>query len=165
MNGFLQHLLPTSRASLMLDVVFVSMLVVVPTMWWSIYLVRCHHGYRAHKRIQLALGVALLVVLILFEADIRMHGWRDRTISSPYATSANGPSWVDLALRLHLVFAVSTVALWIAVIIQALRHFPSPPQPNEHSRWHQTVGKLAAYDMTLTAITGWLFYWLAFVAS
>ena len=63
------------------------------------------------------------------------------------------------------LFAVSTVALWIAVIIQALRHFPSPPRPNEHSRWHQTVGKLAAYDMTLTAITGWLFYWLAFVAS
>jgi hypothetical protein len=26
-------------------------------------------------------------------------------------------------------------------------------------------GKIAAWDMLLTAATGWIFYWLAFVAS
>ena len=163
-NGFLNYLLPTSRASLLLDLVYVSMLAVVPAMWWSIYLVRRRRQYRWHKRIQLGLGVALLIVVALFAVDMRVNGWRERALASPYLSANGGPSWVDLALRLHLAFAVTTVALWITVIIQAVRHFPSPPLPNEHSSWHRSFGSLAAYDLTLTALTGWLFYWLAFVA-
>jgi hypothetical protein len=32
-----------------------------------------------------------------------------------------------------------------------------------HSRIHVPLARLAAADMVLTTITGWLFYWLAFV--
>jgi hypothetical protein len=53
--------------------------------------------------------------------------------------------------------------LWIAVVIQALRKFSRPPAPGPHSRWHSRYGTLAAIGMLLTAVTGWTFYWMAFV--
>ena len=50
------------------------------------------------------------------------------------------------------------------MIVQALRKFDHDPLPNAYSAAHMFWAKLAAIDMLLTAITGWLFYWLAFVA-
>ena len=50
-------------------------------------------------------------------------------------------------------------------VTRALRNFASPPEPGAHSAWHRRFGRLAAYDLLATAVTGWIFYWLAFVAS
>ena len=72
---------------------------------------------------------------------------------------------MSLALWIHLFFAVTTFALWIGVTIAALKRFSRPPLPGPHSRRHLVWGKLAAIDMLLTALTGWSFYWLAFVAK
>ena len=49
-----------------------------------------------------------------------------------------------------------TVLLWPVVIFLALRNFPNPPQPAQHSRIHVPLARLAAADMMLTAITGWV---------
>jgi uncharacterized membrane protein YozB (DUF420 family) len=155
LDGFLG-----TRASLMLDVVFLAMFAVVPILGWSIYLVKYRRRYLLHKRIQLALASVLLVAVVLFEADVRVHGWTRRAEPSPYYET-----WVGYSLYVHLPFAVSTALLWIVVTVRAVRHFPRPPQPNEHSRSHLVWAKLAAIDMLLTAITGWVFYWLAFVAG
>lgn len=149
-----------TRASLMLDVVFLAMFIVLPVLIASIYLVRYQQRYLLHKRLQVGLGAVLLVAVTLFEVDIRVHGWRDRAVESPhYATGL-----VQTSLGVHLVFAVTTSVLWIVVIVQALRKFPSPPVPNEYSGRHCFWARLAALDMGLTAVTGWIFYWLAFVA-
>jgi uncharacterized membrane protein YozB (DUF420 family) len=160
LDGFLG-----TRASLMLDIVFVAMFAVVPLLGYSVYLVKYRRKYTLHKRIQLVLGAVLLVTVALFELDMRLNGWRDRARPSPYYGSDDAHGWVWYALSIHLVFAVTTAALWIAVIAQALRRFPNPPLPSEHSVWHRRWGKLAAVDMALTALTGWIFYWLAFVAK
>jgi hypothetical protein len=45
----------------------------------------------------------------------------------------------------------------------AWRRFPNPPHPSEHSRFHLFWARLAAVDLCLTAVTGTLFYWVAFV--
>ena len=63
-----------------------------------------------------------------------------------------------------LLSHVSAAALWAIVTARALRRFPVPPEPSAHSAWHRRFGKLAALDMLGTAITGWIFYWMAFVA-
>lgn len=160
LNGFLG-----TRASLMLDIVFVAMFVVVPVLGYSVYLVKYQRRYLLHKRIQLLLGSVLLATVVLFEVDMRLNGWRDRAQPSPYYGSESAPGLVWYALYTHLLFAVTTALLWIAVTVQALRRFPQPPAPNEHSRWHLRWGKAAAIDMALTALTGWIFYWLAFVAN
>lgn len=148
-------------ATLMLDVVVVAMAAVVPAMWWSI---RQASGgrYPLHHRVQLALAIVLAIAVTAFEVDIRLHGWTAR------AEAAGGlmlsqPSLVRGALYVHLFFAVTTLVLWIAVVSLALRKFPRPAAPSDHSRSHRLWGKLAALDMTATAVTGWVFYALAFV--
>lgn len=155
-NGFLG-----TRASLMLDVVFLAMFVVVPVLGWSVYLARVRRKYQLHKQVQVTLGIVLLAAVTLFEVDMRINGWTQRTIESPYWATG----MVRNALVVHLVFAVSTAVLWVVVIARALRNFPSPPQPGPHSAWHRRWGWAAAIDMGLTSLTGWIFYWLAFAAK
>lgn len=154
MDGFLG-----TRAPFMVDVVACALFLVLPAMAWSVWGARYGRRYQAHKRLQLGLAVVLLVAVAAFETDIRLHGWEERASVSPYY-----PTGVKASLWIHLPFAASTLVLWAVVIVRALRHFPKPPQPNEHSRSHVFWARLAALDMVLTAVTGWVFYWLAFVA-
>lgn len=152
-NGFL----PGSRASLMLDVVFVAMFLVLPVMAWSIAAVR-RGRYALHKRTQLVLAGVMLVAVTVFEIDIRLFtNWRARAEASPFY-----PGVVYVALYVHLVFAITTTLVWIWVIVRALRHFDRPVAPGPHSASHRRWGWIAAWDMVLTAVTGWIFYFLAF---
>ncbi len=160
MDGFLG-----TRASLMLDVVALAMVALVPALALSVYLVKYRRLYALHKRMQLTLGAVLLVAVGMFEVDMRLHGWRHRAAESPYTSHEGSTDWVILALVVHLFFAVSAAALWAVVIVRALRHFPNPPEPGPHSAWHIPYARLAAIDMLCTAVTGWIFYWIAFVAQ
>ena len=82
-----------TRASLMLDVVFVSVIAVIPLLLWSISLVRYRQNYRLHKRIQVMLGLVLLVAVTLFEVDMRfLTDWRQRAQPSPYYATWVFPS-------------------------------------------------------------------------
>lgn len=149
-----------TRAPFVLDVLCLAMLVVVVVLCWSIYQVKIRRRFSVHKWTQVTLGVILLVVVILFEIDIRLHGWQDRAAG---AIGGQAPTATAVALYVHLVFAISTVILWPVTIVLALRSFPNPPMPSDHSRIHIPLARTAAADMVLTAITGWIFYYVAFV--
>ncbi len=172
-----------TRASIMLDVVFLAMIAILPVLGWSVRQVRVYRRFGLHKRVQLTLAAILLVAVSLFETDMRfVSGWRERAKPSPYYESVDAadpvsqaicrnllglqrvPGWVFRSLAIHLLFAISTTLLWIFVTVRALRRFSHPPAPGEHSASHRLFGWLATYDMVLTAVTGWTFYWLAFVA-
>jgi uncharacterized membrane protein YozB (DUF420 family) len=147
-----------TRASLMLDVVFLAMFAVLPLLGWSVWLVKCRRNYALHKRVQTALSLVLLLTVVLFEMDMRINGWRPRAEASPFY-----PNTVLTVLFVHLFFSVTTAALWTFVLVQALRHFPNPPEPGPHGSSHRLFGWLATIDMALTAVSGWAFYYLAFV--
>lgn len=143
----------------MLDVVALAMLAVLPVLAWSIWQVR-RGRYLLHKRTQLTLATVLLVAVVAFEADMRFFtDWRARATASPFYGT-----WVVPSLGIHLIFSVSTALLWTIVVIGALRHMPNPPGPSPYSPRHKFWARLAALDLLLTAVTGWIFYWLAFVA-
>jgi hypothetical protein len=164
--GGIDGFLPIGRGSLMLDVVFLAMFVVVPLLAASVYLVKWQGRYVLHKRLQLAMAAVLLVAVVLFEVDIRVNGWESRAAPSPYFDPQH--KWTcpaGISLIVHLSFAVPTLLLWIYVVVQALRLFSRPPLPGPHSRAHARTGWAAAIGMLMTALTGWLFYWLAFVAE
>src|SRR3972149_2203753 len=124
-DGFLN-----TRASLMLDVVFLAMFAVLPILGVSIYLVKYRRLYALHKRIQLILGVVLLAAVALFEIDMRfISGWQQRAAVSPYYAPIEEPNrlldtvyiailgrsqvegWVFTSLAIHLFFAVTTTIL------------------------------------------------------
>ena len=161
MPGFI----PGSRGSLMLDVVFLAMFLVVPWMAFSIYLVRFRKKYDLHKWMQIVMGVVLLVTVVAFEVDMRLFtDWEKLAEGSPYYVKGTWDAvWISLAI--HLCFAVPTPLIWIVVIVRAIRQFPSPATPSKHSPQHILWARIAAIMMTLTAVTGWVFYYLAFVAS
>lgn len=144
----------------MLDVVVVAMVGVLALLALSVWLVRYRRRYRLHRSLQLALTAGLLIVVGLFETEMRLHGWRARAEASPFYGT-----WVMPALAVHLAFSISTCALWAAVMAAALRNFGWRPLPGPHSRRHRFWGRLAALDMLGTAVSGWLFYWLAFGAA
>jgi len=152
--------IPGSRASLMFDVVCLGMIIILPLLAYSIYLVRIKKNYQLHKRFQLVLGWTLLIVVVLFEIDVRLskQQWIQATKASPFYQTILTPF-----LIFHVIIATLTVLLWVVTIVNALRHFQTPPVPNAYSKTHRKLGIASAIFMFTTGITGISYYVMAFV--
>ena len=155
-NGFL----PT-RGSFMLDLVSVAMLLVTIAMAFSFYQVRYLNNRRMHRRIQLSTVVVLAITLVAFEIDVRRFtDWKELAKPSPYYESG----LVHWSLWIHLAFAIPTPLIWGVVIWMAFRRFKDDFDQGQFNKFHRISGRIAAAMMMATAITGWIFYYLAFVA-
>ncbi len=154
MDGFL----PGARGTFMLDLVVCAMALVIPIQMWSIKQARAGK-WQLHRTIQISTSLILLVALIAFEVDIRINGWRH--LAEP---SAHYESLVFPALYVHLFFAISTPFIWGYTLIKALKQFGNPVTPNDYLSAHRKRGKLSFLFLCLTTLTGWIFYYLAFVA-
>lgn len=154
MPGFLSF----SRASFMIDFIFIALLLVLPLIIISIRLAK-KKKYKLHKLMQIAIGSSLFISVLLFEIEMRISGWSHLAEDSPYIES-----WVYPSLYLHLLFSIPTTFIWFYAAIKALKNFPSPPQPSSYSKNHKLIVKFAVTGMFCTSATGFLFYWLAFVA-
>ena len=152
-----------TRGSFMLDFVFLAMFAVVPLLGRSVMLAK-RGRYTLHKRVQVALALILLIAVTAFEVEMRLVGWEARAEPSPYWIDSAWNDWVHYSLGIHLFFAIPTALIWIYVVVQALRRFPRPAAPNEHSPAHRFWASVASFEMVMTAMTGWVFYYLAFVA-
>jgi uncharacterized membrane protein YozB (DUF420 family) len=149
-----------TRASIGMDVVLVGLVALLPVLAWSVAAVR-RGRYGLHKSLQLFIAAALAAAIVVFEIDVRLvSDWKARAAASPW-----WPGGVLAALAIHLVFAVSTFVLLVWVLWEAVARFPSPPAPGTHGPRHRRMARLAAADLVLTAVTGTVFYWLAFVAG
>ena len=157
-----------TRASIGMDVVLVGLIALLPVLAWSIAAVRRGH-HALHKRLQLFIVAALLAAIVVFEIDVRLvSDWKLRAAGGPpWGDSLNAwwPRGVLVALAIHLVFAISTLVLWTWVVWEAVARFPVPPAPGSHGPRHRRMARLAALDLVVTAVTGTIFYWLAFVAT
>jgi uncharacterized membrane protein YozB (DUF420 family) len=149
-----------TRASIGMDVVLVGLVALLPVLAWSVAAVRSGR-YGLHKGLQLFIAAALAAAIVVFEIDVRLvSDWKARAAASPW-----WPGGVLTALAIHLVFAVTTFVLLVWVLWEAVARFPSPPVPGTHGPRHRRMARVAAADLVLTAVTGTVFYWLAFVAS
>ena len=160
-NGFLGY-----NASLMLDVVVCALVLIVPALLFSLYTVKIRRNYALHKTMQLTLGIVLLIAVSAFEVDMRLHGgWKNivNKPNQPVHLNEAELETVESLLWVHLVFAISTPIFWVITITLALKRFPNPPVPSEHSALHKKLGWISAIDITLTSITGLIFYYNAFI--
>ena len=135
---------------------------------YSIYQVKRKRNYAGHKFLQLLLAGVLLFAVTAFEVDIQMvHGGWEKVVNKNPDTprrSLEEMAGIRRMLYVHLCFAVTTPMLWAVTIGLALRRFPKPPAPGAHSPLHKKLGWISTIDLTLTSITGLLFYYLAFIA-
>jgi putative membrane protein len=163
-DGFLGY-----RTSFMLDFVVCALILIVPLLLYSLYLVKFKRQFTKHKWLQLALGIILLFAVGAFEIDLQIvHGGWENIVLKSHPEEAELAAKVAEArpyLRVHLLFAVTTPILWFTTLVLAFRRFDSPPQPGQHSRTHKTLGWLSTIDITLTAVTGLVFYYVAFMTS
>jgi len=161
-DGFLGY-----RTSFMLDFVVVALILIVPILVYSLYVVKVQHKYLLHRNLQLLLGIILLVAVGLFEIDLQLvqGGWAKVVAKRPTPLTAEQLNFVQTVLRVHLIFAISTPFLWAATIVLAMRRMPSPPGPSAHSRLHKSLGWISTIDIVLTSVTGLIFYYFAFVAT
>lgn len=153
------------RTSLMLDAVVCALVLVVPAIVASLYLVKVRKNYTAHRNIQLGLAAVLLLAVAAFEIDMQLvqGGWEEVVAKREVKLTDVQLASVRQVLWIHLVFAVSSPVLWAVTITLALRRIPKPPAPCPHSRLHAKLGWLSTIDLTLTSVTGLWFYYVAFV--
>ena len=157
-DGFLGY-----PSTFMLDVVVCALVLVVPALIYSIYLAKFKRAYLQHRNLQTMLGAILFITVLLFELDMRLHGGWAQIVGRSQRLGPEQLQTVQQILYVHLVFAISTVALWILTLFWAWRRFPNPPAPSPHSRLHKVLGWISAIDITLTSITGLIWYYVAFV--
>ena len=162
-TGFLGY-----QTTFMLDFVVCALILIVPLLLWSLWLVKVKKSFKAHMRMQLALGIILLVAVSAFEIDVQMvhGGWENIVAQQNLAPEALAAkiSVVRPWLLVHLVFAITTPLLWIVTIALALRRFGTNPVRGTHSKVHSLLGWLSTIDITLTSVTGLAFYYVAFIA-
>ncbi len=158
-EGFLGN-----HASLMLDFVVCALALVVPLLVFSLYQVKLRRNFLLHRNLQLLLGGTLLAAVAAFEIDMRLQGGIDEILKnriSPLSPDQYKFFWN--VLYVHLFFAVTTVPLWAATTFLALKRFPSPPAPSEHSSLHKPLAWLSTADITLTSVTGLAVYYYGFM--
>lgn len=148
-----------SRAPWAINLIAYAMLALVPLLILSLWFVR-QKKYQVHRHLQVFLSVSLLAVVIAFEIEVRFWGWTQWAKASPYYEGILFPF-----LYGHVTLAVTTTVLWVTTLVLALRHFPSPARPSSYSQRHKSLARWAALAMSMTAVTGWTFFWMAFVAS
>ena len=115
--------------------------------------------------IQLCLAGGLLILLVFFEIDIQyFENWRERAAASPYYDAATGQ-------RPRALFALDPPAFATTTLDTLAPDHPAGVTSSRTRRapigtvvFHARWGMVAAIDMVLTAVTGWAFYLLAFVA-
>jgi len=155
-------LFPFSRASFVLDFIVLAMALVIPILLYSMMAVKRRHDIQTHRKIQIGLGIILGLAILLFEIDMRIFGWRHQAEPSPYYDT-----WVFPSLYVHLFFAIPTLFLWAYTIIMATRHriHQTAAVGDTYRFRHKLYGKISVYTMIATAVTGWVFYYLSFVAT
>jgi hypothetical protein len=111
------------------------------------------------------LAVTLLAAVTCFEVDLHLvqGGWQNVVKKGP-EISPEQLAKIQTVLRIHLLFAGSTPFLWALTLVLALRNFPNPPAPSNHSRLHRVLGWSSAIDLVLTSVTGLIFYYTAFIS-
>jgi hypothetical protein len=72
----------------------------------------------------------------------------------------------DVHRQLHVAIAVSTAGMWTAQVWLALQQFGKDYAISaKHKKAHIRRGWLTVGLMVLTTVTGWTFYYLAFMAA
>jgi hypothetical protein len=163
-NGFLG-----TDATFMLDFVVCALGLVAGLQLFSIWLVKVKKLYKRHQQMQIFIGLLLLVTVIAFEIDMRLHGGWENIINKDPAHPAHvGESLIRIrfVLYIHLIFAISTPLLWIVTLLaspwKTVRPVASLKGLVQH---HKILGWITTIDLGLTSITGIWFYYLAFIAK
>lgn len=148
----------TAKAPLTMKIILFVLPVLLFIQFFSVVAVKIHR-YSLHRFLQMAISLVMGVWLIFFELDVRIIGWRSYAQHSPFYDS-----WLFPALMLHVCFAIPFVLMWFSTLYGALKNFKKSAMSPKYSMMHKRMGTGSLLAFLGTAVSGVLFYWLAFVA-
>jgi uncharacterized membrane protein YozB (DUF420 family) len=132
-----------------MDIVILALVAVVPIVFYNWRLARTGR-YPLHKTMQISLAVLLGAVVGLFEFNLRLQGGIfEATAASSYAGTGTLNFWIYF----HTFFAITTIFIWIGLIVVSLRRFPNPPVPGAFSGKHRFWGRIGMIWMLVTGVT------------
>lgn len=138
-----------TRGDLLMDIVITALVAVVPIVLYNWSLAR-RRQYARHKAMQITLAVLLGLVVALFEYNLRLQGGIfEATRASSYAGTATLNFWIWF----HTFFAITTIFIWLGLIVASLRRFPRPPVPGAFSATHRRWGRIGMIWMLVTGVT------------
>lgn len=146
-----------TRADLFMDVSIVLLTLLPLSLWAAIRLARARR-YRAHRNLQVITLFAVLLVLALFELDIRMSG-------GTAALLARVPERAALVRPLmfaHIAVASLTFLAWLALALVSWRRFGAH-LPGSFIRLHRRLGWLIFVGACFLSSSGALSYVLLYV--
>ena len=147
-----------SRASIAYDIAYLILLLLIPALTWSLELLFLRRNYALHKKFMLLLTAAFAVATAVFFTEFLVNGWKHRASPSP----SEIPGITYMTLNIHLVFWVVSALIWGLLLVQGLRKFPAPPEPNDFGPTYVFWLIMLSLQVFLTTLTGWEFYMLAF---
>jgi len=138
-----------TRGDLLMDIVILALVAVVPIVFYNWHLARTGR-YPLHKTMQISLAVLLGAVVGLFEYNLRLQGGIfTATAASGYAGTGTLNFWIYF----HTFFAITTILVWVGLIVVSLRRFPNPPAPGAFSGRHRFWGRVGMVWMLVTGVT------------
>ena len=148
-----------SRGDILIDLVILSFALILPLLAYSWYLAKTGK-YSSHRRFQLGLAFLLAVAVGLFELDLTLSGGIfELTADSAHAGSAllNG------IIYGHTLVAVTSVLVWVPLLVLSLRRFGNPPIPGGFSAMHRFWGRAGMILMMASGLSAVPLYYLGFV--
>ncbi|MCH9813003.1 MAG: DUF420 domain-containing protein [Epsilonproteobacteria bacterium] len=111
--------------------------------------------YTLHRNLQILLFIVVVGLVVALEYDIQFGGLAEISKMTPFKDSVA----LLFVFAIHLFFAITSFGGWLWLLIKSSKRYPKHFEFN-HKKW----GKLIFADVVLTAITGWILYWMTFAA-
>lgn len=147
-----------TRASMFLDIVGVYFLALPLLMMLSIRLA-VKKKFVAHIRSQIALFVASVLMIVLFEVGVRLAG------GFRYYLQFSGvnTSFFIIFLVIHIIVAVVTVLLWIYQVVDAMKRYKAGILDVKSKQRHAKRGKYLVGLLMLLIVQGAVIYGMLFM--
>lgn len=149
-----------ARCDVLMDIVILSMLIILPLLWYAVNKAKVQQQYKAHKHIQVTMFIILFFVVLLFEYDMKQHGGIFEMVKG---SAYEGTFFLNFMIYFHTFLSITTSLIWAILIVLSLMKFGKNPKPGKFSKAHKIWGTIGAWDMALTCITGLILYVFGFV--
>lgn len=149
-----------ARCDVLMDIVVLSMVIILPLLWYSVKKVKHNHNYTLHKNIQLTMFIILFFVVLLFEYNMKLHGGIFEMVKG---SAYEGTFFLNFMIYFHTFLSITTAIIWLVLIVLSLIKFGKNPRPGKFSRTHKFWGRIGMWDMALTCFTGLILYVFGFI--
>jgi len=142
-----------TRADLVIDIVMTASGFLPAYMLYA-FAMAAKGRLELHKKLQVVALVAVTLLVLALELDVRLGNLPAISALSPYHDS----SLLKWVFVIHMIFAVTTFVGWIWLLVKSYKIYPDSFGTFNHKKW----GKILFVDIVLTVITGWIMYIMVF---